>query len=187
MLTRPGRHPRQQGGISLIEIMIGLALMIILLALGLPNFSEWLQNSQIRTAAESTLSAMQLARGEAVKRNLNVEFVLTNPNAQGGTGWTVREAADGTIIQRANDGEGSRNVILTPTPADANIVTFNSFGRLPALNLDGSPNIARINIDVPESVLAADKSVDLRITVTTGGQIRLCDPSIVTTGDPRKC
>ena len=42
-----------QRGVSLIELMVGLTIMAILLAFGLPGSTAWIQNSQIRTAAES--------------------------------------------------------------------------------------------------------------------------------------
>jgi len=189
VLTPLYRRATKEVGVTLVEIIIVIAILVVLMALGMPSFSEWIQNAQIRTGAESVLSGIQLARNEAVKRNSNVEFVLGNPGAQGGTNWTVREAADGTVIQEATAGEGSRNTILTPTPGDATTITFNSLGRLPVtgLNVDGSSVITRIDVDVPESVLAADKTRDMRITIGAGGQIRLCDPHISTTGDPRSC
>lgn len=189
VLGRAPRHLPFEAGATLIELAVALVILAILLTFGMPSFSEWIQNAQIRTASETVMTGIQLARNEAVKRNTAVEFVLGNPGAQGGTGWTVREAASGTIIQQTTAGEGSRNAILTPTPGDATTITFNSLGRLPVamLNLDGSSIITRINVDVPESVLAADKSNDMRITISTGGQIRLCDPHISATGDPRSC
>ena len=41
----------------------------IMLALGLPSFVETIQNMQVRTAAESILDGLQIARSEAVRRN----------------------------------------------------------------------------------------------------------------------
>ena len=189
MLGKTHRQLLSEAGATLIELAVALVIMAILLTFGMPSFSEWIQNAQIRTAAESIMNGIQLARNEAVKRNTGVEFVLGNPGAQGGTGWTVREAASGTVIQQTTAGEGSRNAILTPTPGEGTTITFNSLGRLPIamLNLDGSSIITRIDVDVPESVLAADKSNDMRITISSGGQIRLCDPHISLTGDPRSC
>ena len=66
------------GGFSLIELLVAIAVMTIMLLLALPNFSIWMQNTQIRTAGEGILAGMQLARAEAVRRNTSVRFQLVN-------------------------------------------------------------------------------------------------------------
>ena len=63
-----------QRGFNLIEVMITLAVIGVLLTLGAPAFSEWLQNQQIRAAAEATLNGLQVARAEAVRSNAPVRF-----------------------------------------------------------------------------------------------------------------
>ncbi len=183
-------HPRiaRQRGMSLVEMSITLAIVGILLVLGMPSFVEWLQNSQIRTASSSIMSGLQIARSEAVRRNARVVFTLTNPGVTGGTGWTVT-LADGTAIQSAPAGEGSRSAVVTATPAGANAVTFTGYGRTPEppnnLNGDGSALLTQIDID--SAILAAATSRDMRIMITTGGQIRMCDPNFTIVGDPRVC
>ena len=84
-----------QRGVTLIELAIGLSITAIVIAAGVPSFMEWMQNAQVRTAAESLQSGLQLARGEAVRRNLPVIFQLTDSLANScavstsGTGWVV--------------------------------------------------------------------------------------------------
>jgi type IV fimbrial biogenesis protein FimT len=63
-----------QRGFNIIEIMISLAVIGILLGLGAPGFIEWLQNQQIRAAAEAALNGLQVARAEAVRTNTPVRF-----------------------------------------------------------------------------------------------------------------
>jgi len=167
----------KQRGVTLIELMIGVAIMAILLAIGLPGFNVWIQNTQIRTATESIQNGLQLARAEAVRRNEQVNFILGT-----GTSWTVSTVA-GTAIQSRPSSEGSVNVIVTVTPAGATTATFNALGRL--TNTTTAPT--QIELDVPTTILAADVSRELRINISSGGQIRSCDPSITATGDPRKC
>jgi type IV fimbrial biogenesis protein FimT len=181
--------PRRRGGFTLVELMITLVVVGVVLALGLPGIMEWMQNSQIRTAAESIQNGLQTARTEAVRRNTHIEFVLDNPGNTGGTGWTVRTANSNQVIQSAPDGVGSRNVILATSPAGATTVTFNGFGRLPTApaattNADGSAFLTAIDVD--SSQLAAAVSRDLRVMVNQG-EIRMCDPNVTDTLDPRKC
>lgn len=65
-------------GFSLIELVVAIAIMGILLALGLPALSSYTGNIKLRAAAESFLAGIQLARGEAIRLNTNVELILTN-------------------------------------------------------------------------------------------------------------
>ena len=70
---------KQDGrGFSLIELLIGVAVLGILLALGASSFRVWISNMRIRTAAESIQNGLQLARGEAVRRNAQIRFQLTD-------------------------------------------------------------------------------------------------------------
>lgn len=65
-----------QRGVTLVELLIGLTIVGVLLAMGAPSFSSWVQNTQIRTATEAVLNGLQLARAEAVRRNTLISFQL---------------------------------------------------------------------------------------------------------------
>ena len=95
-------------GFTIIELMIALAVVGILFAVGFPSMSAWLQNSNIRAAAEGGLNGMQLARAEAVRRNAGVQLAF---DANGG--WTANVVAGGEVIQARPSGEGS--VLLSAT------------------------------------------------------------------------
>src|ERR1700752_2884648 len=73
MLSR--RKPR---GFTLVELLVGMALMAALMLIAAPNFATWLQNTQIRTASEAVLNGVHLARAEAVRRNTPVIFQMTS-------------------------------------------------------------------------------------------------------------
>src|SRR5215470_15125305 len=68
----------RQHGFNLIEVMISLVVLGVLIGLAAPSFSDFLQNQQIRGAAEATLNGIQVARAEAVARNTNVSFQFMN-------------------------------------------------------------------------------------------------------------
>jgi type IV fimbrial biogenesis protein FimT len=74
-VLNPRLTPR---GFTLVEVLISIAVLGVLIALGVPGFGEWLQNQQIRAAADATLNGLQVARGEAVRRNAPVRFVLVS-------------------------------------------------------------------------------------------------------------
>lgn len=197
---------RRQRGMTLIELMIGLGIVAALLAIGMPNFNLWIQNSQNRAAAESILNGIQLARAEAVRRSTLVRFNLTDTN--GLVAWTVgcinvTTDCPATIQQRlANEGAlnarigVSSTAIPAPTPTgyfgtaiaagvgvsdgDAGI-SFNSVGRVPSAN--AGSDVTRI--DVTNAVVSAARRYV--VTIAFGGQARMCDPAIARANDPQGC
>lgn len=165
-------------GFSLIELMIGIAIMAILAGLAMPSFQTWLQNSQIRNAAESIQNGLQRARAEAVGRNTNVEFVLG-----AGSSWVV-QLPDATNIESRSSNEGSRDVTVAVTPLGTTTVTFNNFGGVAGTNADLSMPFTQVELD--SSVLAAADSQELWVTIGVGGNVRMCDPN-APVGSPRAC
>lgn len=192
-----------QRGMTLVEIAIGLAIMGMLLVMALPGFSRWLQNTQIRTAAEAIQNGLQLAKSEAVRRNSTVRFSLTDTATAAcvvsatGTNWVISQddptgACDATasdidaprIIQMRSATEGSANAVVA---AGQSAIVFNSMGRVtpvPAATIS-------IGISNPTGGSCAAQSGGgpmrcLRVTVSTGGQVRMCDPALAST-DPRGC
>lgn len=176
-----------QYGFTLVELMVGLAVAAVLIVAALPSYTAWIQNSQIRTAAESVLNGMQLARGEAVRRNDNVQLALGVQSS-----WTVSApnppppTPAPEVIQVRDFGAGSRNVTVTPTPVGATIITFGPLGTVVA-NANASASITQLNFGVPAAILSSTVSRDLRITVSAGGNVRMCDPKVTVTTDPRYC
>lgn len=170
-------------GFTLIELMTGIAIMAIVMALGMPSYKAWIQNMRLRNAAESILSGLQLARTEAVRRNTSVQFVLGT-----GSSWTVgcpppvTAACPDLTIQSRATGDGS-SAAVTVASAAGTTFAFNSLGRrtTPAPAAGAS---TAINVDIDPSVLSAAESRDLRVTVNVGGNIRMCDPNVPVTVPP---
>ena len=166
-------------GFSLIELMISVVIMAILMTLAVPGFQTWLQNSQIRNAAESIQNGLQRARAEAVGRNRDVTFVLG-----AGSSWVIGVVGSGEVIESRSAGEGSRNVTVAVIPAGSTTVTFNNLGSVRAANADASVPFAQVDLDSP--ILAAADSQELRVSLGFGGNVRMCDPN-APAGSPRAC
>jgi type IV fimbrial biogenesis protein FimT len=72
----------RQGGFTLIELMVALALAAILLAIGAPSFSEFIRNARIASASNDLLAGIHVARTEAIKRRVPVTLCASsNPTA----------------------------------------------------------------------------------------------------------
>ena len=132
---------RVERGVSLIELMIGLTILSILILEGMPSFAAWMQNTQIRTAAESIQNGLQMARTEAVRRNANVQFVMGTASA-----WSVSLVADPLNPLESRPAEGSTNTVVALSPAGVTKVTFGGLGRVVA-NDDGSPAVTEVKAD----------------------------------------
>lgn len=177
-------------GFTLIELIVAITILGVLVVLGIPSFTEWIHNTQVRNAAESALNGLQVARSEAVRRNGFTQFILgpgtgwrvialTPPS--GGVGAACQETA---VIQRRDSGEGSSSANVTVTPAGLTTVTFTPLGWVGSGTSSCGNPITQLDFD--SSTLTAARSRELRIIITAGGGIRLCDPQVAA-GDPRAC
>lgn len=134
-------------GFTLIEIMVTLVIFSILLALGLPAVNQWMTDSRVRSQAESVLSGLQLARGEAIKNNTIVRFQLvstmTNACAVAANSnlWVVSRGDPAGICNRnpANFSLRDNGDPYSPTlTADANEADVDGDGVAgPAVDLNG--------------------------------------------------
>ena len=190
-----------QRGFSLIELLVGIVILGVLMAMAVPRFSDWLRNARIRTSAEAIQNGLQLARAEAVRRNATVRFQLVNTIDDtcaldtAGPHWVVSmdnpagqcasapsDTAAPRIIQVRNRAEGS---IQTLVAAGQSALVFNGLGRLTPVPA------ANVAIDVSSTTggtcVASGGSVRcLRVLVSVGGQIRMCDPALPA-GDAQAC
>lgn len=69
-MTRDGR--RLIKGVTLVELLVGLAAMALLLTVAVPSLSAMLQNIQRSTLTNDFLADLALARMEAIRRGQRV-------------------------------------------------------------------------------------------------------------------
>lgn len=201
------RHAR---GFTLIEVLVSLVIIALMMVIGLPSMTTYFQNSKISTAAQSYASGLQVARTEAIRRNLPVDFLLSDTDVSvanvanaavpspAGRNWVVRVFNPTTAVfdpiesKSALEGSGQ---IAGSTPAVAvigsavlppaafnGVVTFNGFG--------GTTSNSEINLDVNNltggACMPAGPMRCLRVRAAAGGLIRVCDPQLPI-GDSRSC
>jgi type IV fimbrial biogenesis protein FimT len=184
-VLKPGPPRDNAGGFTLVEVMVAVTIAAILLVVGVPTMRGVIENTRIRTVAESWNYGLQLARNEAVRLNTQVEF-LADP-----TGWQVRRrdpaAANAFIVlHQASGKESTTDLFVTPEPADADRITFNSLGRMENASMsDGSAPFSLIDVE-SERPSGISGYRPLRIQILAGGMTRVCDPA-VSASDPRAC
>lgn len=173
---------KRSGGVTLIELMVGMTIISCLLLVGMPSFTSWIQDLQIRGAAESIQSGLLLARSEAIRRNRPVQLTLAN--AGGLVEWRIAcvpvDASCPDPIAERKRGEGGLNTrmaaaaLASTSGADAALaagaglpasVVFNGLGQMAA------PAPGRV--EVSHVTLGSER----RLIVTIDGVlVRICKP-----------
>lgn len=117
-------------GFTLIELLVTVAVVAILLGVALPAFQSFLLSNRMASQANDLITAINLARSEAVRRSANVTVCASSNGATctGGwaQGWIVRDAA-GTLI-RVQPALGGSSTLTGGTDV-ASTITFTSSGR----------------------------------------------------------
>jgi prepilin-type N-terminal cleavage/methylation domain-containing protein len=67
-------------GFTLVELVVVLAILSIIMAISIPNFSAWLPRNRIKTSVRHIYNDMNLARSRAVKDNTVAVIIFNIPN-----------------------------------------------------------------------------------------------------------
>jgi len=99
------RRPRQ--GFTLIELLVTIAVAVILLLIGVPSFQQIIANNRMAADVNSLVTALNLARSEAIKRGVSVTACQSNnstsatPACSDASDW---EAGWMVFVDNNNDG-----------------------------------------------------------------------------------
>ena len=180
-------------GFSLVEVVVTMAIAAILLSLGLPAWQTYLNNSRLRTTAQSFLTGIQAARTEAVRRNSNIDFALTDAAnldetsaaVAGGRGWVIRTADGVTFIEGKSFEEGAGNNGVVVNSGATSVITFTGLGTT-TLAADFRLSFSNPNGGNCVGGTPAGPMRCLDIAIMRGGQSKLCDPTVAA-DDTRSC
>lgn len=168
--------------------MVGVAIVAMVLAFGVPGFGTYLQNSKIRNAAESMQNGLALARTEAARRNTYVQFALVGTDSSWTVGCTTAAANCPATIQARTAAEGS-NTVSVASSGFATALGFNGFGKVTTLSAGSTKAVFDISNPAGGTCEKLGGTMRcLRVEVSSGGQIRMCDPNLPTSNPkPQAC
>jgi type IV fimbrial biogenesis protein FimT len=201
----------QQRGFTLIELLVTITIFGIMLAIGIPNASNWLLTNRARGASEFYADGFSMARRQAVSHNSFSRISLTpNPNngqmdwqvdicfigvnntcVPGDPAWSTTAAASATDPQgaagfksvfRSADALPDSEVLVPSTlPVGTSQVYYTATGWV---DTTFAGRLTQLRLD-PATKYANQVPV-VALVVTLAGMATKCDPTLATT-DNRAC
>ncbi|MGH7128102.1 MAG: GspH/FimT family pseudopilin, partial [Planctomycetaceae bacterium] len=121
----------KNGGFTLFELMVTIAVAAVIVSFGVPAFKSFIQNNRATTHTNDLVTALNLARSEATRRGAAVTVCSStdastcNGDDDWSTGWVVRSAA-GDVLRVWPERSGGAGVVS----ADIDEVRFLARGSL---------------------------------------------------------
>lgn len=170
------KNPRPRSdGYTMVELMIVLVVAVILLAIGVPAFRDFMQTQKIATTANSLFSAINLARSEAIQRGTRVDLVPAN-GMDWNSGWIVLVDQNGN--QKA---DGDEQIIFSHGLVSKDIQITSAFtdSKKPYLAYNGTGRTrTNANSQTPQMgawLLTLDNH-SRRVVINFLGRPRVCNP-----------
>lgn len=186
-------------GFTAIEVLVVVAIMGIMLAVGMPSMSNWLLGRQAVSAAVFYQDGMALARNAAIAHNAHSRLVLTPNAANGKMDWQVdlcfesvcsdtqgdwsttgayaagdpnQSSQTKSVLRSAQGMPGDGSFTLTLGPDGATAVYFTPLGWV-----DTAVDAPLASIDIKPATARAGAFKELMVKLPLGGIAAICDPN----------
>ncbi len=177
---------KADAGFTLIELMVTLSIAAILMMVAAPNMSAFKRNSELSSLSNTMLSAINAARGEAMKRGMSAYIIPADGGNDWSVGWVVfvdknrnqvydGESTDQLVFKQAAPAayfkfSGNRSIGESPA-----YIRFDASGYPKAK--DGGSGNATFTIernDLTSSMLYENTR---RVKIDIVGRVRICKPA----------
>ncbi len=169
--------PKQYSdGLTLLELLIGLAIATILLTIAIPSFNDMLNRNHVASSVNGFISSLHFARSEAVSREMWVTLCPSRDGASCVPDYTSWNKGYIVFVNKDKDrdrdaGESilavyqdvSDQVTVQTSSDHRNVITYRPSGRAWGYN-------TTVRFCLPES-----SSHNRTIIIATTGRLRLSD------------
>lgn len=203
-------------GFTLIELMVGLTILSITLAVGWPAMTGWLTATRAQAATEFYAEGVRMARAEALKRNVESRLTLTANTTNGQLDWQVDICLPVADVTCREDGSSWSTVSTPAVSSDPNdkrgadfLSVFRTANALPSASqmtltrktggavdvyftplgwVDSDPALAPVLslIQIAPAVGHEGAFPTSAVAITLAGAVSKCDPTRAAT-DSRGC
>lgn len=116
------KQPQTSSGFTLTELMITLAIAGTLVGIAIPSFTSMVTGNRLTTYANELMTALNLARSEAIKRGEQVTITRKGGSStEWESGWDVFVDVD-----RSNSFNDNGDAILCETGEDCLLRTYDA-------------------------------------------------------------
>lgn len=200
-----------QAGVTLIELVIGLGIFAMVMAIGMPQMTAWVTTNKSASASEFYADGFSLARRQAVLHNASARIVMTPNLVNGQMDWqvdicfpvagtpcnNVTGVWSTTTTPATNDPDGTggftsvfkdagalpQSDILEPSilPSGASEIYYTSLGWV-----DTTVDNRLTRIQLTPATAWASQIPAMAVVVTLAGMPTKCNPT-VSAPDARAC
>lgn len=201
-MLKQRRPLRRLTGFTAIELLTAISILAILMAIGVPSLVEWVRNNKVRAVANTLQNGLRSAQSDALSRSQSIVLFLTNTSPTSNS-TSFAAVADGKYwatltIPGPRVGETAAllntgalgDIASQVTISGPSAICFNGMGRL---TTNASPGPSGASCALPTSTAEVfDVSLSgarrrLRVMVTIGGQVRMCNPDKNIATSPDGC
>jgi len=192
------RHapPPFSQGFTLIELMVGLAVMALLMMVAVPSFQSTIASSRVTTVTNDLVGALAVARTEAIRRGVRVTVCASDDGAScattatddWGPGWVVfTDVNRNAAINTDSDPATVDDVILATSSAIPGGISVKGTALFVSYAADGQPKTTtgtawtgKLQVCSDNTQLSDDRRARLLDISTTGRAHTSTPPGIST-------
>ncbi len=150
-LRRPAQPPNSNGGYSILEIMVVLAIILIMLKIALPTINNSMTDLHLGSSANSLAGGIQSARYQAISTGCTVQIALLFARTAGQQNYQLSTylptgtppACAGTFSNYINYPTACVSCPVPFTSPDITLTTVNGVAlssSIPSVSLYFNPN-----------------------------------------------